>query len=188
MDAAIPLQDGREVRLRAATLADAHALAALQRALVAAGDGMVLGEGDLPEGPEAERERLREQLERHLGSHGAWIVAEATEGGLLGEVSLHRLGPSLLRHVAVLAIGVHPEAQGLGLGRRLMEAALAWATDGPGREAPPIQRLELYVRADNLRARRLYESLGFEVEGVRRRFVRLPDGTFIDDLVMGRLL
>jgi putative acetyltransferase len=49
-------------------------------------------------------------------------------------------------------------------------------------------RIELYTRDDNMRGRALYESLGFVLEGVRRKFVRLEDGTFVDDLTMVRFL
>ena len=48
-------------------------------------------------------------------------------------------------------------------------------------------RVELGVRADNLRAVALYRSLGFVEEGVRRDFVRLGDGSFVDDITMGQL-
>ena len=113
---------------------------------------------------------------------------ERDDGVIVGEGSLRRLGPSMLDHGAVLALGIHPEAQGRGLGRAMMQALLAWARDPPrhpeGRPRP-VRRVELYVRADNDRALALYQSLGFTVEGRRARFVRLPGDRFIDDLVMG---
>lgn len=190
MEELIRLKDGQRARLRPVTVADARAVCALDRALVEAGVGMVLTEDDLPEGPAAELEEVKARLERHQGAKGAWLLAEG-EGGdppVLAQAGISRLGPGLLRHVAVLDVGVHPSAQGLGLGRALMERAIHWATAGAGATPPAVSRLELYVRADNPRARRLYASLGFEVEGVRRGFVRTPEGAFVDDLVMARLL
>jgi ribosomal protein S18 acetylase RimI-like enzyme len=50
-----------------------------------------------------------------------------------------------------------------------------------------LERLELYVRADNAPARALYRELGFAHEGTRARFVRLEDGTFVDDLIFSLL-
>jgi putative acetyltransferase len=44
--------------------------------------------------------------------------------------------------------------------------------------------VELLVRATNARALRLYERLGFGVEGRFRERVRLPNGEFIDDIAM----
>lgn len=95
-----------------------------------------------------------------------------------------------IRHVAHIGLSVHPEFQRLGLGRALMDALLDWATLGPGAQPPdpPISRIDLFVLADNTRAIALYESLGFTVEGRRRRMIRRPDGGFVDDLLMARIL
>ena len=44
------------------------------------------------------------------------------------------------------------------------------------------------VLSDNQRALNLYESLSFVREGVRKRFVRRPDGREVDDILMSLLL
>lgn len=131
-------------------------------------------------------EELRDILARSLAAsergEEVTMVADADGVGVVGSASLHRLRPAYCRHVAVLALGVHPAHQRRGIGRSLLEALLAWA------RAHGLVRIELYVRADNHRARALYRDLGFVQEGVRARFVRLPDGTYVDDLIMARFL
>ena len=47
--------------------------------------------------------------------------------------------------------------------------------------------MELTVREDNKRARKLYEQMGFVVEGVKRRGVRL-DGRYEDLICMACLV
>ena len=74
-------------------------------------------------------------------------------------------------------MGVLPQYRGNGLGRRLMEAALAAAHD------EGFVRVELTAHADNLRAIALYEKLGFQREGVTRDSVCF-DGRFVDSLLM----
>ncbi len=71
-----------------------------------------------------------------------------------------------------------------------MKALLDWATLGPGAQEPdpPIARIDLFVLSDNQRAIALYHSLGFTIEGRRRRMIRRPDGASVDDLLMARLL
>ena len=63
-----------------------------------------------------------------------------------------------------------------------MGTLIAWAGDHG------IERMELYVRSDNDRAIRMYDSLGFERESVRRRYIRDPDGSHVDDFVLVRFL
>lgn len=50
-----------------------------------------------------------------------------------------------------------------------------------------LHRLELTVMAHNTRAIRLYERMGFTVEG-RRSECLLVDGTFVDELTMAVIL
>jgi ribosomal protein S18 acetylase RimI-like enzyme len=64
-----------------------------------------------------------------------------------------------------------------GVGRALMEAAIAEAR---GRGA---RRLTLRVLGPNEAARRLYESVGFETEGVQRECFLL-EGQYVDDVLM----
>ncbi|MBD0329249.1 MAG: GNAT family N-acetyltransferase [Thermoleophilia bacterium] len=81
-------------------------------------------------------------------------------------------------YFVIAEVAVLPEAQGRGLGRRLMEELLA---------APEVRRHPvalLMVDDANERARALYRSLGFE-DGVRE-FRFTPDGD--TKRVMGRRL
>jgi len=80
----------------------------------------------------------------------------------------------------VTGLGVDPAFEGRGVGRALMEALMEMARERGG------SRMTLRVFAANERARRLYERLGFEVEGVLRGEFRLADGELIDDVFMAR--
>ena len=77
----------------------------------------------------------------------------------------------------VQTVAVAPAAQGQGLGTRLVQALL----DEAQRRGLRVVMLE--VRADNARARALYERLGFRQTGVRRGYYQ-PSGT--DAVVMTR--
>ena len=65
-------------------------------------------------------------------------------------------------------VGVHPEAQGRGIGRALLRRLLADAD-----RAGAVVFLE--VRTDNVIAQRLYRAEGFQVIGTRKRYYR-PSG------------
>lgn len=129
------------------------------------------------------RTRLTDMLEP--GKPDLMLVGEISLNGgpahVQGMAGLHQAGPQLRRrHVMSLGICVHPDGQGQGLGWALMAALLDYAD-----RWAQVLRIELHVYADNERAIRLYESLGFETEG-RLRGDSLRDGEYVDTLCMAR--
>jgi ribosomal protein S18 acetylase RimI-like enzyme len=82
---------------------------------------------------------------------------------------------AVFAHRGVLGMGVVPEYRGRGVGRALVEAALAAA------RRSGLARIDLEVRADNAAAIGLYRAVGFAVEGVKRDALRLGGARF--DLV-----
>ncbi|WP_189491456.1 GNAT family N-acetyltransferase [Streptomyces antnestii] len=110
------------------------------------------------------------------------LVAELC-GRLVGYVRI-AFPTSLAAHTHVRQIqglAVAEEARGAGVGRALIRAAVDRARQVGAR------RLTLRVLGHNKPARALYESEGFVVEGVLPEEFLL-DGTYVDDVLMGRPL
>jgi RimJ/RimL family protein N-acetyltransferase len=84
-------------------------------------------------------------------------------------------------HAAQISIEVLPAFRRQGVGRQLLLDLLDWGA------AAGMIRFELGVLPDNEGALRLYESLGFEREGVRRA-ARQWQGDFHDEILMALLL
>lgn len=166
--------------VRHATLEDAAALAEIDRATVALGHGVVERPEEVSNEAEQRAALERVVLARARGAASAVWVAETW--GVVAYASVRELSPGLIRHVGVLSLATHPVHQRHGHARALLGALIE------GARADGLLRLELYVRDDNHRAIALYESLGFVLEGSRRAFVRLDDGTFVDDRLYGLLL
>jgi ribosomal protein S18 acetylase RimI-like enzyme len=78
----------------------------------------------------------------------------------------------------VTGLAVDPLFEGRGIGRALMEALIELGRKRGGR------RMTLRVFAPNERARRLYERLGFQVEGVLRGEFMVGRGEYVDDVLM----
>lgn len=178
------MKDGRTALIRPARMEDAEGLAACNRAVVAAGVGMTRELSQCANTPEEAREQAREFVELAETSAGVALVAEVA-GEIAGAGMIRRQPRKRIRHVGHIGIGITPAYQGLGLGRAIMEGLIAWARAQPGNA---VSRVDLFVFADNTKAIRLYESLGFVEEGRRRRAVRYEDGRETDDLIMGMLL
>jgi putative acetyltransferase len=131
----------------------------------------------MPYSPDATRVEFHRTLDRNE----CRLVALAHEK-IVGGLGLHVAGFSLRRsHVRGLGLFVAKEWQGRGVGRRLLEAALDWADNWAH-----VLRIELHVHADNERARKLYESMGFVEEG-RHRGYALKDGRSVASFSMARL-
>ncbi|MGV1756277.1 N-acetyltransferase family protein [Rhizobium sp. A22-96] len=80
-------------------------------------------------------------------------------------------------HAGHLGMGIIPAYRGKGLSRRLIETTLQAARNAG------MERVELSVHADNIRAIALYEKVGFVREGLARRSVRI-DGRYKDAIHM----
>jgi len=123
-----------------------------------------------------------EETRQRLANSGPDIhsFVAVVDGHAVGMVGLH-VGVGKLRHTASLGMMVHDRFQGQGIGRKLLAALLEIADSHLG-----LTRVELDVFPDNVRAIDLYERVGFEHEGRKRKAV-WRHGEHQDILVMGRI-
>lgn len=164
--------------IRSATAADAPALSQLAwRTFI---DTFVDGFGIAY--PQADLDVFRQQkfslaaIESALVEPGAaWWVAEAPDGALM---AFANAGPNGLPHpdakptdMELRRLYVDVSAQGLGLGKRLLDTALDWM------EAQGKGPLWLGVWSENHKAQSLYRAYGFEKVGD----YQFPVGTWRDD-------
>ncbi|WP_405079135.1 GNAT family N-acetyltransferase [Paenibacillus chitinolyticus] len=114
-------------------------------------------------------------------SAGNLFLVAAVEDRIVGYSRCQ--GNELIRfsHKVEFGVGVLKEFWGYGIGKHLLQTSIDWA-DSIG-----MAKMTLTVLETNEKAVRLYEKLGFEVEGVLRKDKLLSDGTYYSTLVMGRL-
>lgn len=112
--------------------------------------------------------------------HAGFAVETLADGTLIGGVSLEQVSPE--KRSAVLGIAIGDKSRwDRGYGTDTMRTICRF-----GFETMNLHRIQLEVYADHARARRVYERVGFRVEG------QLRDGTFRygryqDVVVMGLL-
>ncbi len=159
------------MRIRITQPDDAEAIAAAE-AETQRTPGLLVGwPGEIP--VEAYRAKIAK-----LAVDGRYIVAEQN-GTPIGHAFLDPMPMRANTHVFQLTIVVHPGHVERGIGRALLGDLLEWA-----RRDARDGRVELNVRAGNLRAQNLYRSMGFVEEARFRKRVRRIDGMFEDDLGM----
>ncbi len=107
------------------------------------------------------------------------LVAEAN-GQIIGLANCQsaRLG---YKHTYDLGITIHRDWRDQGVGGAMLRSMIEWCHSNPN-----VRRLELWVFPNNPRAVHLYEKLGFQHEGVRRKSY-LKDGEMLDLILMGML-
>jgi RimJ/RimL family protein N-acetyltransferase len=158
--------------IRRAEPGDATALVALGSAIGREPEGwLITSEGW--RGVADERRYLR-ALRRF--PHAAVFVAES-DGRIVARLSLARDQHPASYHVADLGLMVAADARRHGVGRALLDAAVAWAHESG------IRKLELHVFPHNEPALRLYEQYGFEREGYRKAHYRRA-GEYVDAILM----
>lgn len=122
----------------------------------------------------ADLERSRTFARRNMEVGNPHFVALAGDQ-VVGWCDITRKELEGFRHTGSLGMGVLKTHRGQGIGERLASAALQQA------RAAGLERVDLDVYASNDAAIKLYEKLGFAVEGVHRRARKL-DGQY-DDLI-----
>jgi RimJ/RimL family protein N-acetyltransferase len=125
-------------------------------------------------------EGTREFIRGMLASRAIQLLVLDDDDAVVGWCDIIPVSLEGFQHVGKLGMGLLPEFRGRGLGEALARAAIdrAWEAG--------LERVELEVFASNARARRLYERMGFVVEGVKRRARKL-DGEYDDNVLMALL-
>ena len=98
-------------------------------------------------------------------------MIEGADGALLGGLALHHFDP--MRDTLEVGYWLFREARGRGVATRSVQAAADHAF------AHGIYRMEAHVRLGNIASERVLERLGFDREGVKRRYLR-HDGERVD--------
>lgn len=125
-------------------------------------------------------EDFRPIFEDLLQNQVLYIFGEAeNEVGMFKLIRLkHRAA-----HIAYLGgLAVHPDFSGKGYGKKMLQEII-----NLGREIG-LLRIELSAATTNDRAIQLYKSVGFEKEGILRRYTHLKsEHIFLDEVMMSYL-
>ncbi len=171
---AADLKDGSRATLRMVRPADAEALCELTRLVAEVGEGMARTTAEVPQTAEETAVGVRRWMRER---RGLFIVAER-DARIMAQADIRVPPLTRLAHVGHFTVSVHPASQGLGLGRAMTQAALDWAQESG------LEQVNLTVFAANERARKLYASLGFVEQGLRRKYIRYREGEYDDDVLM----
>jgi len=167
----VRLKDGREVTIRPLTAEDNEKI----YEMFASMSEEALRWGMPP--------YTRERIERWMSNIENLIILGAEhDRRLMGYAQIHKGSQPRRIGTAGLAIYLHQDYHGVGLGTEMIGLLLETA------EEHGVHKVNLDTVADNEAALRLFEKMGFEVEGRIRDSYRGSDGRYHDIIAMGKIL
>ncbi len=107
------------------------------------------------------------------------LIAESSQQ-MVGYISAQRGRCNRIAHSAYIVVGILQDFQHQGIGTEFFRQLDIWALNHH------VSRLELTVICENVHAKHLYETHGFQIEGVKRNSILL-DGQLKDEFYMGKL-
>ncbi|TAA72281.1 GNAT family N-acetyltransferase [Planococcus salinarum] len=116
----------------------------------------------------------------NLASEDA-VTFGAYEGGrLVGNMTLARKTlPKMKHRASIVAVYVSPQFRGTGLANALMDKVMDYADGWDG-----LERLDLMVASDNLRAKNFYLKYGFETYGTEIHSMKTGEIYIDEDLMV----
>ena len=159
---------GRNVRLRPVAVADAEALT------------RILADPAVARWwPNYDRARVNAEIVADEAETTHWVIEVGNT--VVGMIQAWEEPEAEFRHAGI-DLFLDPEVRGRGLGPEAIRAVAAWLVDERGHH-----RMTIDPAAANEAAIRAYRKVGFREVGVLRRYQLMPDGSWIDGLLMEML-
>ena len=128
---------------------------------------------------EEERDYPISRTEGRLTDSAAYVFGAFIEGKLIGVVTLMKEAKQKMSHRAnIYAVYVTPLHRGKGIANQLLRAAIQQAHALQG-----IEQIYLAVVSENVPAKKVYRSFGFETYGIDKRAIKI-NGKYYDDELM----
>lgn len=172
------LKDGREALLRSPKEEDIEST--LEYLVVSAGETEYIVR--YPEECEkytAESEKVL--FEKKNASPNEAMIMCIVDGKVVGNCEISFFKGIKTRHRASVAIALISEFWNQGIGTRMFRELIRLAENREG-----VMQMELEFVEGNVRARHLYEKMGFRITGVRPDAIRLKNGTLLNVYTMIR--
>lgn len=124
---------------------------------------------------ENEKHRIKSFLE-----YDNSLLLIAKKGNkILGNIDITGSQKKVIKHTAVIGMGMLKECRNIGLGTALLRKGIEWA-----KKNPVLEILWLQVYAENTAGVTLYKNAGFEVNGIQKKFFKPNDNIYFDNVIM----
>lgn len=125
----------------------------------------------------------RERVQKHSEHPGKMFILAESSGIIVGLINFQSEARRRIAHKGEFGMSVRQAWRGKGVGKILLQTLLEWA-----KANPLIEKISLTVHVTNEIAINLYKQFGFQEEGRRVREIKMPDGNYIDQIMMYRFV
>ncbi|ASS76021.1 GNAT family N-acetyltransferase [Tumebacillus algifaecis] len=116
-----------------------------------------------------------------VSTRNLFLVA-VVENQIVGFSRCEGIYLSRFAHKVEFGVCVVKDFWGYGIGKNLLQESISWA------DANGIKKITLNVLETNEKAIKLYQDLGFEIEGILKKDKILSDGNYYNTVMMGRFM
>ncbi|MCU5745356.1 GNAT family N-acetyltransferase [Staphylococcus sp. SQ8-PEA] len=129
-----------------------------------------------PDERDYKEDSLRDRIK-----HNFYIGLKTDDGDIKGYSLVHISSISKIKHIGYIVTGIEQAYHHKGYATQMFDEIIKWS------KRKGLRRLELTVLTHNNPAIKLYEKIGFKIEGIKRQSIYM-DGLYHDELYMALLL
>lgn len=163
-------KDGTQVKLRPVREEDAKDIIHAVESIIAAGEYI---QKEAPRTEAQEKEFIRD-----MDHKGNMYLAVERQNKVVGIARVIKGKLTMKKHTGLFRTWLSEEAQGLGIGKKIMEYTDHWCEQN-------IRKLTLTVFSSNEVAYNLYKNYGFHEEGNQKEQVFI-NGEYVDEIWMAK--
>ncbi|KAA3603956.1 MAG: GNAT family N-acetyltransferase [Calditrichaeota bacterium] len=168
-------KNGNKILIRTAQIEDSKAIFEIQSSISQEEVFMLRDSSEISYNQANSQEKISNYLENE---NWLYLVAEV-DGLVVGFCEISNGYFNKTKHCADFSIFILNNFRSLGIGKILLTSLLEWSMKNP-----ILIKVTLAVFSTNKRAINLYKNLGFTIEGTCPKDMKLPNGEFIDSILM----
>jgi len=119
-----------------------------------------------------------DKIKKYRKAPGKLILVALTKDDVIGYVTFNNWDTRKTMHTGFLSIYLKKEYRRIGIGKVLMKTLITW-----GRKNKVIRKMSLAVFSSNKKAIALYKKVGFEIEGLCPKDIKIG-GRYYDSVLM----